>query len=179
MVKKIIKIPTNENKVYQQILALMNFLLEATNQERNVLAELVKLNNEYEALPPEKRGKFILSTDMRKEMRSNLKLPEPQFNVIISNLKKKKVFGKPFISEDNILHPIILFKPDSEGYELTFSLVVKKEEESIEKSKELKEEVSKEKLEDKSEVKPKQLAKPANGKEGIIHNNFEDNITLV
>ena len=47
-------------------------MLNLTPQERNVLAELVSLNNEYEALPEDKRAKFILSTDVRKEIREDL-----------------------------------------------------------------------------------------------------------
>ena len=76
MIKKIITLPTNDSKIYKQILAFLNFMLELTPQEREVLSELVKLNHEYEALPKEKRAKFILSTDMRKETRETLEIEE-------------------------------------------------------------------------------------------------------
>jgi len=34
-------------------------MLNITPQERDVLAEIIRLNNEYSALPLEKRAKFI------------------------------------------------------------------------------------------------------------------------
>lgn len=89
MIKKIITLPTNDSKIYKQILAFLNFMLELTPQEREVLSELIRLNQEYEALPEDKRAKFILSTDMRKEIRELLEIEEKHFNGIISRLKKK------------------------------------------------------------------------------------------
>ena len=121
--KKIISLPTNQSKIYRQILAFMNFMLNITPQERNVLAELIKLDHEYIALPQDKRGKFILSTDMRKEIREELKIEEKQFNVIISRLKKKLVMGKPLLGEDNSIHPELLFKPDEEGFRIEVNFV--------------------------------------------------------
>ena len=93
MKKEIITLPTNDSKIYKQILAFMNFTLGITPQEREVLAELIKLNHEYEGLPDDKRAKFILSTDMRKETREKLKIEEKQFHVIISKLSNKTYFG--------------------------------------------------------------------------------------
>jgi hypothetical protein len=101
----------------------MNFMLNITPQERNVLAELIKLDHEYIALPQDKRGKFILSTDMRKEIREELKIEEKQFNVIISRLKKKLVMGKPLLGDDNSIHPELLFNPDEEGFKIEVNFV--------------------------------------------------------
>jgi hypothetical protein len=123
MVKKIITLPTNDSKIYKQILAFMNFMLNATNQEREVLAELIRLNHDYDALPPDKRAKFILSTDMRKETRDALGIEEKQFNTIISRLKKKNFLGRPVLDADNIVHPELLFKPDSEGFKIEINLI--------------------------------------------------------
>lgn len=124
--RKVISLPSNEKKIYRQILAFMNFMLGLTVQERDVLAEIIRLDNEYEALPPEKRGKFILSTDMRKEIREELGMEEKQFNVILSRLKSdKKVFmGKPLIDDNNSIHPELRFKPDSEGFKFEVNLVM-------------------------------------------------------
>lgn len=121
--KKIISLPTNPSKIHRQLLAFMNFMLNITPQERNVLAELIRLDHEYEALPQDKRGKFILSTDMRKEIREELKIEEKQFNVIISRLKKKLVMGKPLLGENNSIHPELLFKPDHEGFRIEVNFV--------------------------------------------------------
>jgi hypothetical protein len=104
----------------------MNFMLNLTPQERDVLAEVIKLDNEYEALPPEKRGKFILSTDMRKEIREGLNIEEKQFNVILSRLKspKKSFMGKALIDDNNIIHPELKFKPDQDGFKFEVNFVM-------------------------------------------------------
>jgi hypothetical protein len=137
--RKVISLPTNNKKIYRQILAFMNFMLNLTPQERNVLAELISLNNEYEALPEDKRAKFILSTDVRKEIREDLDIQEKQFNVIISKLRKKTMFGKPLINDNNVLHPELQYKPDSDGYRIEVNLVMTtnpvKEEKPIEEIK--------------------------------------------
>lgn len=140
--RKVISLPTNSKKIYRQILAFMNFMLNLTPQERNVLAELVSLNNEYEALPEDKRAKFILSTDVRKEIREDLDIQEKQFNVIISKLRKKTMFGKPLINDSNVLHSELQFKPDSDGFRIEVNLVMtaKIKKAKVEITKEIKEE---------------------------------------
>ena len=124
--RKVISLPTNEDKIYKQILAFMNFMLNLTPQERDILAELIKLNNEYEALPPDKRAKFILSTDMRKEIREKLLIEEKQFNVILSKLKgdKKSFMGKPLLDENNMLQPQLQIKPDQDGFQFEVNLIM-------------------------------------------------------
>ena len=140
--RKVISLPTNSSKIYRQVLAFMNFMLNLTPQERDVLAELVSLNNEYDALPEDKRAKFILSTDVRKEIREDLDIPEKQFNVIISKLRKKTMFGKPLINENNVLHSELQFKPDNDGFRIEVNLVMT----TTIKKEEVKEEVKEEKL---------------------------------
>ena len=124
--KKVISLPTNEKKIYRQLLAFMNFMLNLTPQERDVLGELIRLDNEYEALPDDKRAKFILSTDMRKEIRDNLNIEEKQFNVILSRLKsdKKSFMGKPLLSDQNVIHPQLRFKPDQDGFQFEVNLIM-------------------------------------------------------
>jgi len=125
--KKIISLPTNEEKIYKQILAFLSFMMNITSQERDILAELIRLDNEYEVLPPDKRGKFILSTDMRKEIQKKLNIKEKQFNVLISKLKndpKKFFLGKPLIDENNILHSELKWKPDNEGFTIEINFVM-------------------------------------------------------
>jgi hypothetical protein len=121
--KKILSLPTSEKKIYRQILAFMNFILQATNQELDVLAEIIKMNNEYEALPNPKRAKFILSTDMRKEMREYLDIEEKQYNGVIAKLKKKLFQGTPILDDDGILHPGLVFKPSLDGFKIEVNFV--------------------------------------------------------
>lgn len=122
--RKIISLPSNPSKIYKQILAFMNFMLNLTPQERDVLAEIIKLDNEYSMLPEDKRAKFILSTDMRKEIRDLVKLEEKQFNVIISRLKKKLLFNRALLDDNNILHPELRYKPDSDGFKIEINFVM-------------------------------------------------------
>tara|TARA_R110000868_G_scaffold64652_3_gene194182 strand:- start:1575 stop:2105 length:531 start_codon:yes stop_codon:yes gene_type:complete len=175
MEKKIITLPTNDSKIYRQILAFMNFMMNITNQEREVLAELVKLNHDYEALPEKIRAKFILSTDMRKEIREFLDIEEKQFNGIISRLKKKDYFGAPILNDDNIIHQGLLFKPDKEGFRIEINLVntvvpIKKKEKEEEKV-----EPTEETIVDAS----KKMATPANGTDNIIENEFDQGDILI
>jgi len=124
MIKKLIKIPTNDSKIYLQILSIMNFIVDVTPQEKEVLAELIRMNNDYDVLDEEKRSKFIMSTSSRKEMRDNIKVGDVQFNSLLSRLKKKNLFGKPLLSNDGVLNSELLYKPDEEGYEM-YSLLRK------------------------------------------------------
>jgi hypothetical protein len=163
MTKKIITLPTDDSKIYKQILAFMNFMLNATNQERGVLAELIRLNHEYIALPPDRRAKFILSTDMRKETREALGIEEKQFNTIISRLKKKTFMGLPVVDQDNIVHKELLFKPDREGFKIEINLINSKAampEEKVEAP-----------IEEPAKVKENSIAPPANGTDNIIEEN--------
>jgi hypothetical protein len=122
--QKVISLPTNESKIYKQILAFMNFLLDLTPQERGVLAEIIRLDNEYSMLPKDKRAKFILSTEIRKEIRDNVDLKEKQFNVVLSRLKTKTFFGKLILDDNNYIHPDLSFKPDSDGFKFEVNFVM-------------------------------------------------------
>lgn len=181
MIKRLIQIPTNNTKIYQQILAIMNFIIDATDQERQVLSELIRLNNEFDALEETKRAKFILSTDMRKEMRENLDIQEKQFNTLISRLKNKELFGKPFLSKEGVLHPELLFKPDDEGYEIVIRIKKQEEQTAVpEKKSEKIENKPKETKEEKTKVSKEERIPPlANGDKGIIENPYEGQITMI
>jgi hypothetical protein len=120
---KILSLPTNDKKIYRQILAFMNFILKITTQELEVLAEIIKLNNEYEALPNPKRAKFILSTDMRKEMREYLEIEEKQFNGVIFKLKSKMYLGSTILDTDGVLNKNLVFKPSSDGFKIEVNLI--------------------------------------------------------
>ena len=122
MITKYIPIPSNDAKIYRQILAVLNFISGLTKQELDVLAEIIKLNHEYVALPPDRRAKFILSTEIRKEMRELLKIEEKPFNGLIARLKKKTFMGHAILDEIGVLHPELLFKPDEEGFEIKIVL---------------------------------------------------------
>jgi hypothetical protein len=160
MIKKIITLPTNDSKIYKQILAFLNFMLELTPQEREVLSELIKLNHEYEALPKEKRAKFILSTDIRKETRELLEIEEKQFNGIISRLKKKTFLGQPIMDDKNLIHSELLFKPDKEGFKIEITLKNMGKPKKIEKKVEVEIKKEPEVIVEKPIKKPAKKVKP-------------------
>ena len=178
MVKKLIEIPTNSDKIYLQILAIMNFLIGATPQERQVISELIRLNNDYEALDdPEKRAKFILSTEMRREMRNRLNMKEKQFNTIIARLKKIKTFnGKTVLDKNGVLNSALIYKPSKDGYEIILRIknTEKPKPSSTEKIESDNEEVEQETKEEATEDSERKLAKPSNGPEGIVQSNVSN-----
>ena len=122
MITNIIPIPSNDDKIYRQILGVLNFIIGLPPQEIQVLAEIIRLNNEYIALPDDKRAKFILSTGMRKEIRELLNIEEKQFNGLIAKLKKKSFMGSTMLSEEGVLHSGLFFKPDDEGFKIEIIL---------------------------------------------------------
>jgi hypothetical protein len=173
----IINIPTNDSIIYKQILSFMNFLIGGTPQERDVLAELIILNHEYEALPVDKRAKFILSTDMRKEMRAKLDIEEKQFNGLILRLKKLSYLGEPVLTEDGIVNERLLFKPDKNGIQIHINMIMSRQPMTrTEEKPEVEEEPVKEETNDShtntegseekqepEETAPQTVAPPANG----------------
>lgn len=122
MINKIIPIPSDDDRIYKQILSVLNFIIGLTPQEVDVLSEIIKLNHIYISLPEDKRAKFILSRDSRKEMRTKLDIKDIQFNGILNRLKSKTFINGPVLNDEGILHPELLFKPDNEGYKIEITL---------------------------------------------------------
>jgi hypothetical protein len=176
MEKKILQVPTDKSKIYRQIVGSLNFILNITEQQQDVLAEIIKVNNEYILLEEKKRAKFVLSTEMRKEMRERIGLPDKQFNNVLHQIKKKTLMGIPIIDEENVLHPFLLVAPDAEGFKVEVILSLK-DSIKVERSQPLNPpSVS---ATENTPQAEKPLAKPANGTEGIINNTLEDEITLI
>lgn len=150
MQKKVISISTNNNIIYKQILSILNFSLNLTSQERDILAEIIKLNNKYIVLPEEDRVKFIFCIESRKEMMEAVGLKQQRFYNLIGRLKQKTLSGKPLLDENNFLHPSLFFSLDNEGFQIEINLVNTKVEESI---KEIKQNIEENQEEVKEEIK--------------------------
>lgn len=191
MKQHVINIPTDDSKLYQQILSFMNFLIGATPQEREVLAELVRLNHEYEALPVDKRAKFILSTDMRKEVREKLNIEDGQYNGLLSRLRKHNYLGKPVLSKEGIVNEGLLFKADKEGIKIEINLIMsqqpivrketKEEPITIDETQEEKQKTPETPPEDNmsaADAFEQKMAKPANESEVYIGNVEDDDIVI-
>ena len=118
-----IQLPTTRDKFHEQILQFFNFAMDLTPQESKILAEFIKLNNEYEALEEHKRAKFIFSSDTRKYIRNKFNVTQHNLNNIIHRLKKKTFFNSPILSEDNIINKALMFKYYSEGFAISFEFI--------------------------------------------------------
>jgi len=114
---KVIPVRTANNRFYRQFLdifASVPPINDLRPREKDVLAEIMLQNDKFQQLPDSIRYITIFSTDIRKEMRSNLDIKEEIFNNILSKFRKTKILV------DNRLNPFldsILYK---DGYELTF-----------------------------------------------------------
>jgi hypothetical protein len=120
---KKVSLITDNAQIYKHILGFMNFGMNLTNKEIEVLAEFVRLNNDYEALDPERRAKFIFSTDIRKDVVTNLDIDESSLNNILSRLRKATFMGKPILSKENIICEDLLCKPRTDGYTIVLELI--------------------------------------------------------
>jgi hypothetical protein len=155
----------------------------ATPQERDVLAELIRLNHEYEALPKERRAKFILSTDMRKEVREKLDIEEKQYNGLLSRLKKLKYLGDPIMTADGIVNDNLLFKADKDGIKIEIIMMMSQQPISREKVEE--EVIQIEEIEEieEEQVEPvqeeKKMAPPANNAPVYLDGTNDEDITIL
>ena len=118
---KKIKIPTDKEKFYRQVLSLLGSMAPVKHlrpKELEVLSMIMYYNNEYRHLDEDARMVLIFSTQMRKAIREELNQSEDSFNNNVSRLRKLGI-----LSSDSKLHPFfssILFSRD---YEITFKLV--------------------------------------------------------
>jgi hypothetical protein len=111
--KRYIEIPTNENLIYRHIIEFLLIGTSYSNQEKDVLAEFIKLSNDYSALPVDKRNKFIFSQEMKKEVAVKLGMKEwRQVSTVISTIKSKDLYGLKVIDDDNNILESLLIKPD-------------------------------------------------------------------
>ena len=100
--KRYIEIPTNENLIYRHIIEFLLIGTSYSNQEKDVLAEFIKLSNDYSALPVDKRNKFIFSQEMKKEVAVKLGMKEwRQVSTVISTIKSKDNFTKSNLKIQN------------------------------------------------------------------------------
>lgn len=111
--KRYIEIPTNENLIYRHIIEFLLIGTSYSNQEKDVLAEFIKLSNDYSALPADKRNKFIFSQEMKKEVAAKLGMKEwRQVATVISTIKSKDLYGLKVIDDNNNILDSLLINPD-------------------------------------------------------------------
>ena len=107
---KVIPIRTNTDAFYRQfvnVFSSLEPLKQLRPREKDVLAEIMKQHDNFRYLADDIKYSIIFSTDIRKEMRSNLEIGEDVFNNILSKFRKLKILV------DNKLNPFL----DSIAYE--------------------------------------------------------------
>ena len=125
MKNKVINIPTNNDIIYRQILEFLLVGSKFSDQEKDVIAEYIKLNNDYSALPVERRIKFLFSSDVRKEVADKLGMTDAnQVSTVISKIKKKDYLGAKIFAEDNSIMKELLISPDNnQGFQININFI--------------------------------------------------------
>ena len=115
-----LQVPTNKDKIYNQFLAIINFLIyendksttklsPLTNKELSVLAAVMYYNDKYRRLPQPERSEYIMSTDVRKKIRNKLGLKANHLNNIIARLKQKYYLGQPVLSNSQLASTLDIY----------------------------------------------------------------------
>lgn len=110
---KVISINTKDSKFYRQYLEVISSIRpisQLTNRERDVLSELLKMNNKLKGISEVNKSKIIFDYDSKMEMISNLgDMSYYSFNNALAKLKKVGL-----VSRDNKLKESVLIYPDKE-----------------------------------------------------------------
>lgn len=108
-----LKVPTDKERVYNQFLTIVNFLIyeinentveisPLTNKELEVLASIMYYNDKYRNLPNPERAEYIMSSDIRKKIRDRLNLQANHLNNIVARLRQKYYLGYPLLQNTEL-----------------------------------------------------------------------------
>lgn len=97
--KKLV-IKTTKSDLYKNYLAIMQPLLNVTNKELDILAELCAVQSE---ITDKKYLPLVLSTETRKSVREKLGMSEAAFNNNVSKLKRKNYISDVTGVSQNII----------------------------------------------------------------------------
>jgi hypothetical protein len=126
-------IPTSKDKVYNQFLRIINFLIyevkedsttsrsPLTNKELDVLSLFLFYNDKYRNLPPKERAEYIMSTDVRKRIRQQLSINVNHLNNVIGRLKAKYYLGNPILDNGVVCPGLAMFLDDDVIIEFTLN----------------------------------------------------------
>ncbi len=115
-----LQVPTSKDRIYDQFLAIINFLIyevdkgntklsPLTNKELSVLAAVMYYNDRYRKLPQPERSEYIMSTDVRKKIRTKLNLKANHLNNIIARLKQKYYLGAPVLNNSQLASTLDIY----------------------------------------------------------------------
>jgi hypothetical protein len=95
-----LKVPTDKERVYNQFLTIVNFLIYEINE--NTVASIMYYNDKYRNLPNPERAEYIMSSDIRKKIRDRLNLQANHLNNIVARLRQKYYLGYPLLQNTEL-----------------------------------------------------------------------------
>ena len=128
-----LKVPTSKDKIYNQFLRIVNFLVyekdtkgdvqrsPLTNKELDVLASMMYYNERYRNRPPAERAEYRMSSDIRKRIRAKLEIKANHLNNIISRLKSKYYMGAPILDDGKLCQPLNIYLDNDTTIEFSLS----------------------------------------------------------
>ena len=128
-----LKVPTSKDKIYNQFLRIVNFLVyekdskgdvqrsPLTKKELDVLASMMYYNDRYRNLPPAERAEYIMSSDIRKRIRAKLDIKANHLNNVISRLKSKYYMGAPILDDGKLCQPLNIYLDSDTTIEFSLS----------------------------------------------------------
>lgn len=128
-----LRVPTSKDKIYNQFLRIVNFLVyekdtegdvqrsPLTNKELDVLASMMYYNDRYRNLPPAERAEYIMSSDIRKRIRAKLDIKANHLNNVISRLKTKYYMGAPILDDGKLCQPLSIYLDSDTTIEFSLS----------------------------------------------------------
>jgi hypothetical protein len=128
-----LKVPTSKDKIYIQFLRIVNFLIydksesgeinrsPLTNKELDVLASMMYYNDKYRKLPEKERAEYIMSSDVRKKIRSKVGIKANHLNNVISRLKTKNYMGASILEEGKICQALNIYLDEDTTVEFNLS----------------------------------------------------------
>jgi hypothetical protein len=96
---KVIPVASNRNVFYRQYVEFLAPFKELRDREKDVLAELLYLDNQMNDLPEDVKAKLLLDYDNRIYIREKLKISERNFNFILHGLREKGIINNNRIAE--------------------------------------------------------------------------------
>lgn len=119
-----LQVPTDKDRIYDQFLTIVNFLIyevkgnqtvssPLTNKELMVLGAIMFYNDKYRNLPQPERAEYIMGTDIRRKIRDRLELKANHLNNVIARLKQKYYLGQPVL-QNSTLSPALDIYLDSD-----------------------------------------------------------------
>ena len=103
--EKSIPIKTTSKTFYRQYLEILNPLIKLRKRELDVLASLLRYNNQLLKVPEEHRWKIIFEYDTKTEIRTDLNLSEAGMNNMLSALRKKKIIKNNRVAKWLLIYP--------------------------------------------------------------------------